>query len=125
MEMTLQRRHCVVVVVLAVVCLVAADRVFAQDGSLFANRARVMHAMDNDPARVAVALEQVLSVEQASELEALLDVAPDDREAARSLREAKRHLLESGLDASDALVLGVDGKLAAIEARSPDVPEGP
>jgi len=120
MELVLRRRYWIVVAVLAVVCVLVAGRVHAQDVSLFSNRARLVQSMDNNPELVVAALEQVLSPEQAAVLEALLDVTPDDREKERSLREAKRLLIEAGLDASDDVVQGVDGKLAEVEARLPE-----
>lgn len=110
------RRVWVVVGVALLVCVLGAGRVLAQvSPSPFENRARLLLAMDNDPERVVAALEQVLSVEQAAALEALLVLAPDDRDKADALKAAKTRLLEAGLDDSDSLVVEVEARLALLE----------
>jgi len=111
----MRRRSWVLVGVGLVVCVLGAGRVFAQVvESPFEYRARLLVAMDNDPERVAAALEQVLSVEQAAALEALLVVVPDDGDKAEALKAAKKYLMEAGLGKSDSLLVEVDSRLAAL-----------
>lgn len=115
------RRSWVVVGVALVVCVLCAGRVLASvSDSPFEHRARLLIAMDNDPERVVAALEQVLSAEQAVELESLLAVAPDDNEKADALEAAKARLLEAGLDGSDSLMVEVDARLALLKVAEPE-----
>ena len=111
----MNRRWWVVVGVALLVCLFGTGRIFAQEvDSPFVYRARLLQVMDNNPERVVVALEQVLSAEQAAALEALLWVAPDDGDKVNALEAAKRRLLEAGLEASDTLVLEVEARIALL-----------
>jgi len=115
------RRSLVVVGVGLAVCVLCAGRVIAAvSDSPFEHRARLLIAMDNDPERVVVALEQVLSAEQAAALEALLVVAPDDGEKAKAFEAAKERLMEAGLDGSDALVIEVEARLALLKVAKPE-----
>ena len=116
------RRFWVVVVVALVVCVLGAGRVLAQVvDSPFENRARLLIAMDNDPERVVAALEQVLTAEQAVSLEALLVLAPDDRDKADALEAAKRKLYEAGLADSDSLLLEIESRLVVLKAAESEV----
>jgi hypothetical protein len=101
--------------IIGVVIITLAAAGLAQEPPRFADRDRLLQAMDNDPERVLAALETVLTQPQIRHIEATLFPVAQPDEQLRTLRAVRLQLSRLGLEAADPLVTAVAERVAALE----------
>lgn len=109
------RRRIILAVIIGGLAVALAAVGFAQEPPRFADRERLIQAMDNDPERVLTALESVLTPAQIDQFERALFPAAQADEQLRTLRAVRLQLSRLGLEAADPLVTAVAARVAALE----------
>jgi len=109
-------RNLTAAALIAVIGTACYVRVYAQEqAAAFRQPERVAQLMDNQPQRVAAALESVLTQVHIDALEAALFPPPSEAERTAVYARIHRELVGLGLDAADPLVAEVSARLAEAE----------